>query len=488
MAMLESIKQKIIDLVNRGYFGESLELLDKLEKSIPADDEIYSIKSTLYFHTNDFIRAEESAILGLLINPHNFDLLYNLSTIYFQSRNVQKAMFIIPKAMDCCKDATILNELALNLELVERSNQLSDEEYTDSEASFLFNLMQNVYKNLSNDYKFNVDFEFADLLGQNVLDQPFDIQSNRIELCRYLERFKDLYNRLHNEASKENLLQIICFRILGNKKIKLPLNNLNYWNDRKRVKKCIASDMQLKIDFMNWRLDHFDLERMGFSVQLFYTSPGIHATFGLKQYEYQDATGNLTIKAEQDDVVIDCGGLWGDTALYFAHEVGDLGHVYSFEFITSNINIFSENLKLNPKLKDRISIINKPVWDESGKEVYFTDNGPGSIVSMNQLSNCSGQVLSLSIDDLVRENQLPRVDLIKMDIEGAEIQALKGARETIKRFRPKLAISIYHQMSDFQNIPVLLEELCQDYIFTLDHYSIFHHETIIYALPKEKLK
>ena len=73
-----------------------------------------------------------------------------------------------------------------------------------------------------------------------------------------------------------------------------------------------------------------------------------------------------------------------------------------------------------------------------------------------------------------------------MDIEGTEPFALKGAEKTIRKFRPKLAIAIYHSMGDFINIPKWILELNLDYEIYLGHYTIHSEETIIFAKPRIK--
>ena len=69
-----------------------------------------------------------------------------------------------------------------------------------------------------------------------------------------------------------------------------------------------------------------------------------------------------------------------------------------------------------------------------------------------------------TIDALVAELHLPRVDFIKMDIEGAEPRALKGARKTLKRFRPRLAISSYHAPDHPVLIPAAVRAARPDYV------------------------
>ena len=69
-----------------------------------------------------------------------------------------------------------------------------------------------------------------------------------------------------------------------------------------------------------------------------------------------------------------------------------------------------------------------------------------------------------------------------MDIEGSELEALKGAAETIKKWRPKLAISIYHKYEDIIEIPEYILSIVPDYSFYIRHYSSDIWETVLYAI------
>jgi hypothetical protein len=75
-----------------------------------------------------------------------------------------------------------------------------------------------------------------------------------------------------------------------------------------------------------------------------------------------------------------------------------------------------------------------------------------------------------------------KVTFIKMDIEGAELEALKGARNTICRHRPKLAICVYHRQEDLVTIPQYILSLHEDYRLYLRHYGDFCTETVLYAV------
>lgn len=94
--------------------------------------------------------------------------------------------------------------------------------------------------------------------------------------------------------------------------------------------------------------------------------------------------------------------------------------------------------------------------DKAGKEVIYTD------------------CLDSIIDD--------RVTFIKMDIEGAEYNAILGAHNTISTYKPKLAISIYHKPEDIWEIPSLILEINPEYKMYLGHYSVAAEETVLYAI------
>ena len=193
----------------------------------------------------------------------------------------------------------------------------------------------------------------------------------------------------------------------------------------------------------------------------------------LEQYRYQDH-----VCVEKGDIVIDGGGCWGDTALYFAEK--GAGSVYVFEFIPSNVAILRQNLNLNPQHDSAIHIIEHPLWERSDLPLSYRDKGPASQVGAE--GEFADVIETLSIDDLYRREALEHVDFIKMDIEGAELSALKGAAKTIRTHKPKLAISVYHKYDDMIEIPRYLHSLCPEYRFYFDYYTIIGTEFVLYAV------
>lgn len=86
-----------------------------------------------------------------------------------------------------------------------------------------------------------------------------------------------------------------------------------------------------------------------------------------------------------------------------------------------------------------------------------------------------------SIDDLVKEEGLEKVDFIKMDIEGSELVALKGAKRTICQYKPNLAICIYHKIEDFYMIPKYIKQIVPEYKLYVKHHTDREWETVLYA-------
>ena len=95
-------------------------------------------------------------------------------------------------------------------------------------------------------------------------------------------------------------------------------------------------------------------------------------------------------------------------------------------------------------------------------------------------------IQTISIDAFVMTHRIKCVDYICLDIEGAEAQALLGARKTITEHRPNLAVSLYHKKEDIFRLPLLLNNILKNYIFHIGHYYHYLNETILYAIPVEQ--
>jgi len=121
------------------------------------------------------------------------------------------------------------------------------------------------------------------------------------------------------------------------------------------------------------------------------------------------------------------------------------------------------------------------LWNENA-ELSFKNTGTNAGVAACIASTLEGDIIKIKVvklDDILNGDE---ATFIKMDIEGAELNALKGAEQTILKYRPKLAICVYHKPEDIWEIPAYILSLHKDYKFYLRHYSIGPADTVLYAV------
>lgn len=301
------------------------------------------------------------------------------------------------------------------------------------------------------------------------------------DFSSYEEDLSNLYDRV-DSTGKRLIVKLIAYRMLGFRKIKLPTNDEFYWNSIEIARTLRVSGETYEPHFLHFVLNKYDLKKLGsgHDVVLFFNDGGIAVDFLIEQYCYK-SENRENVFAAKGDTVLDLGGCWGDTALYFASKVGPQGKVYSFEFVPGNIQIFNLNRSLNPHLENRIELVPHPVSDKTGEVIYYKDNGPGTQIATQPFEGQTGLTTTVSIDDFVIRNGISKIDFIKMDIEGTELKALMGGEETIRRFKPKLAISIYHSLDDFVAIPKWILDLELGYELFLTHNTIHIEETVCFA-------
>lgn len=295
----------------------------------------------------------------------------------------------------------------------------------------------------------------------------------------YAEQFQWIYQRLVDAESRNWMIQVLSYRALGYRRVKLPTNNARFWSARERAERLAANSETIALGWKGRNLYKMDVSSFGYDIELFFVPSGAACLFDMRHYDGR--LSDAVIKVDEGDIVIDGGACWGDSSLYFAHEVGEAGKVYSFEFMPSNLEIFERNMSLNPKYSRRIDLVRKPLWSRSGEPLFVEGDGPGARVVPDSRQPGTLRVETLTIDDLVDEEDLPRVDFIKMDIEGAELEALRGAKNTLQQFRPKLAISVYHKLNDIWEIPQYIDSCGLEYKFFLRHFSLHGEETVLFA-------
>lgn len=294
-----------------------------------------------------------------------------------------------------------------------------------------------------------------------------------------IERWRWLYETVADDESRETLILVLAYRALGWTRVRMPLNNDEYWQQVASIEKAFSSDDHIRApEVLDQDLARISLAELGFEIEIYSRTVDVLAQYLCQQYRCPTKAGDIA--PSEGEVALDCGACFGDTALKFAREVGPNGRVFTFEFLPVNLAILARNLGLNPELAERISTVERPIWSQSGIPLWIHGDGPRALVN-DQPEGADGQATTISIDEFVADRGVERVDFIKMDIEGAELDALRGATKTLQRFKPKLAICLYHRLSDIHEIPWLIDQLDLGYRLHIRHFTIHSTETVLFA-------
>jgi FkbM family methyltransferase len=193
--------------------------------------------------------------------------------------------------------------------------------------------------------------------------------------------------------------------------------------------------------------------------------------YWIKRNKVCDYSKYISIKS--GDVIINGGAAFGNETDYFVSKVGCQGKVFNFD----------PNISDSEESKNGVLINHSSVLWKKSSEVSFKMDGSRSMIVEDDKDNQS--VSSVSIDDFIKFQQLNRLDFIKLDVEGAEPEALFGGVESIRKFRPQIAVSIYHKLEQFFEIPLYLNEQLSDYRFHIEFYNPYCIDTILYAIPEK---
>ncbi len=210
---------------------------------------------------------------------------------------------------------------------------------------------------------------------------------------------------------------------------------------------------------------------------------GIDENYLLRNYDrhYIDY-----VNKEKIEYILDCGFCNGIQTFGFCKHFKNLKKIIALEPLYDILKNKSYD-ELIKKL-NIVEIIPCAAWDKKDKLDISINGSASAITNVKPSARYhKKEIPTISIDELCEENNIKKVDFIKMDIEGAEMNALRGGGSIVKKHRPQLAISIYHSDSDFINIPIYLSQILENYTFRLGHYSYDRYETLLYAIPNELL-
>lgn len=186
----------------------------------------------------------------------------------------------------------------------------------------------------------------------------------------------------------------------------------------------------------------------------------------------------------ESEVFVDCGAYDGDNYNdYLRLTAGRFGRYIAFEPDVENFRKLTARVNSQTPTPDSNRVRLLPYGLSQCREtIRFSSNG-----STESRVNPDGtlEIQCISLDEVLAAES---PTYIKMDIEGAEANALRGARQTLARHRPILAVSAYHRMTDLWQLPLLIASLTKEYAFYLRPEKQAGWDLICYAMPRERLK
>ncbi len=184
--------------------------------------------------------------------------------------------------------------------------------------------------------------------------------------------------------------------------------------------------------------------------------------------QYYDAE---IMNLNDNEVYFDCGAKDGDTAILF-HDIrrGKYKKIIAFEPDEENFNKMSKNLERY----EQIMCVKAGV---GGREEKLSFNGcKGGHSSFGNSGECTAEIVP--IDKYIDE----KPTLIKMDIEGYELEALRGSKSVLTQLKPKLAICVYHKPCDIVELPKYILSQRNDYKIYFRLYRDFGHDLVCYCI------
>ena len=175
-----------------------------------------------------------------------------------------------------------------------------------------------------------------------------------------------------------------------------------------------------------------------------------------RRYKVLDKIFNI----KSGDVIIDGGSFHGDMAIYFSKRVGDKGKILTFEALPHNIPQLQNNIELFNC--NNIKIFNGALWNEDTDVTFYLSDYPNAGSPLRDFRKVRSDYIDIQgvkLDSIIKKLGINKVDFIWTNIEGSELRALKGMKNTLKNNNCKLCIST-HKISDtYQNTQDVIDLL-----------------------------
>lgn len=301
--------------------------------------------------------------------------------------------------------------------------------------------------------------------------------------------FKQLVNHLKKKTKEEIYEDMVYQYKRLNQNIKNSLENyfekFPYWGSLNESKEDFEH-MRLIADSLKDHLDDF--------IHLYsklgdYRSKLVLYSIMSNWYQYDFKMLNRSIEKSyghyfdldliepnSEEVIVDLGAYTGDTILDYIYTYGENKYqkIYAYDITEESLIKLKKNVSRYPN----IIVKKRAITDKTGI-TYIKKSEVDNSANMT-MDHGDDEVLETTLDDEVKE----KITMIKMDIEGGEQKALRGAEEHIKKEHPKLLISVYHNVRDIFEIPKMIEQMDSSYQFYLRNHGggVYPTEIVLIAI------
>ena len=374
-----------------------------------------SIKRIQDLHEKDY---EESVIrlswdLGYMIEKANRELLGSKKVVFCDLDELERKMTDFEQKEELVRKYTYWEDrMRVILERRYSAENIWDEKF--------IKLM---------DYVCFVDFDtMVEKAKQSLRSQGSELVN---KLCVYYQEYRDMWGTLDVTENRYDVITNIVKELKEHREDFIWLyDRLGDW--RSKIVLC-----SMLYNWITFDLDYIDV---------------------MKERNFADYYDLDLVKCDDQEVVVDLGAWIGDSVEGYINVYGKYRKIYCYEIDASSM----EEMKKNLNKYSGIEYRNKAVGSKNSMGGYAVCN-PQSTINRITDDPAGEEIEIVSLDEDIRE----KITLIKMDIEGAEQDALTGCIRHIREEKPKLLISVYHNNEDIWKIPKMIYDMNEDYQFYL---------------------
>jgi FkbM family methyltransferase len=185
------------------------------------------------------------------------------------------------------------------------------------------------------------------------------------------------------------------------------------------------------------------------------------------------------VHLSENEVFLDVGAYQGNAIIEFVKRTKEkYDGIIAFEPDKKTLSVLQATIKKN--VIQKVELHNKGAWDKHEVMHFHDGREGGSRIAESVAAAFPANSIEVDAIDNILHGR--RVTYISMDIEGAEHNAILGAEQTIKKWKPKMAVCVYHKREDLFDLLLLLKSFVPKYKFYMRHYTNNQTETVLYAV------